>query len=129
MTFEKNAKRTSNFRGYLKLASLAAIGSAVLLMSSSAWSANGMLSEREQMMHAPIVASAAQTQKGLWDAYTVLTGARLSSFYNPGAEAEYYNAIRAAKTENYRLANMYLDDVWAHMRQYPFENVDNPRVY
>jgi hypothetical protein len=105
----------------------ASLGLLTLLFAASV-GATPMPSEREQMRHAPTFGTAAETRTGLRDAQTLISEARLSSFYNPGANAEYKYATDAAQHENFRLANAYLDDVWVNMRQYPFENVNNPRV-
>lgn len=129
MSFRTKAAGPSSSQERVLRGLLAAAGAVLFLVFSAIRSsAAPMPSEREQMRHARTIVTPAETRQGVQDAYEVLMSARLSSFYNPGADAEYNYARYAYGDENFLLANTYLDDVWVHMRQYPFENVGNPRV-
>jgi hypothetical protein len=105
----------------------ASVGLSILLLASSV-GATPMIGEREQMRHAPTYATPAEVRTGLRDARSIISEARLPCFYNPGANAEYKYALDAERRERFQLANAYLDDTWVHMRQFPFENVNQPRV-
>jgi len=104
-----------------------AAGLLTLLLAANVYAAP-IPSEREQMRHAPTFATPAEVRMGLKVAKSLLNEMRRSSFDNPGADAEYRFAVDAAQHENYRLANAQLDNVWVDMREFPFENVNNPRV-
>src|SRR5690242_1758296 len=85
---------------------LAAAGAVLFLAFSAMRSAAApMPNEREQMRHAPTIGTPAETRQGVQDAYKVLMSARLSSFYNPGADAEYNSATYAYSDEDFLLAN------------------------
>jgi len=113
------------------LRGLLAAGGAALFLGFSAISSGAapMPSEREADEACTDDRQPAETRQGVQDAYEVLMSARLASFYNPGADAEYAYARDALSDESFVLGNTYLDDVWVHMRQYAFENVGNPRVH
>ena len=108
----------------------AAIAGLLLLGGSFgvASAANGMLSERGMMRHAPTYSTAQEVQIRLWDSYQFLREASRHSFYNPGANAAYEAALRDAKHGWYRAANDRLDQFETDLRQFPYENADQPRM-
>ena len=93
-----------------------------------ALAAKGMESERGMMRHAPTYSTLHELQVRLWDSYQFLREANRHSFFNPGANAAYDAALQDTKNGRYRAANDRLDQLETDLRQFPYENVDQPRM-